>query len=671
MLLLSRFNKVIFSATVAGVCLLAGTAVYGQFSYDYRKAADTYFSKGDYSSAVVYYEKFLTGNGKTAQGGYDPYTVKTGKQAAPAGNQQQAVYQLAESWRLLKNYEKAAPLYRKVTENNATYPLALYHYATSLRALAKYEEAEKALRDFLNAYEAKDTYRDAALRELRNLVYIQEQLQKDTSAYAIHALSGGREGASYAPVQIGYDALLFTATWADSSAPENKVHTNRLYKASYVQGNMTAVSRADIPGDRLHEGAAAISADGNTLYLTRWAVDNGRKSAAIYSSHKTATASGTTWSAPVLLDTVVNNVGANTQQPFLMPDGKHLLYASDRAGGLGGYDLWIAELDASGKPINTLNLGSTINSAFNEQAPYYHTASSTLVFATNGRTGMGGYDLFYAKGAPGSWSEPENFGYPVNSIKDDIYFTSYSKGHRILENVVFSSDRADVCCLELLQLQKKNPMKQIIGQIVSCDTRTPLAGVAVEVRDTLTGRKMFSGITNEEGRYSFAVEGALPLNSIAALKGYQTSARPLQLPDDPDADSLISAPVCMEKEVLIVEEVQVLNNVYYEFNKADITPQSYPALDQVVALLQKRPDIKVEIGGHTDNKGADELNLKLSEARAANVVTYLVSKGIAKERLTSKGYGASLPIAPNTHEDGTDNPEGREKNRRTEMKILK
>jgi outer membrane protein OmpA-like peptidoglycan-associated protein len=371
------------------------------------------------------------------------------------------------------------------------------------------------------------------------------------------------------------------------------------------------------------------------------------------------------------LDSIVNVSGANTQQPFVMPDGKHLLYASDRAGGLGGYDLWMATLDDAGKPMQTTNLGSVVNTAFNEQAPYYHAASATLVFASDGRTGMGGYDLFYTKGAIDTWSQPENFGYPVNSVKDDLYFTSYSKGNRILENVVLSSDRSAVCCLELFQLKKKNPMKLIIGQIVACDTKTPLPGVAVEVIDTTTGKHLFSGTTNEEGRYSFAVEQSLPFSSIAALKGYYTSSRVLQLPVDADADSLVSAPVCMEKEVLVIEEVQVLNNVYYEFSKAEIKIESYPSLDEVVALLQKRPEIKVEIGGHTDDKGSDELNLKLSEARAANVVAYLVSKGIDKNRLTSKGYGATMPIAPNKNEDGTDNPAGREKNRRTEMKVLK
>jgi outer membrane protein OmpA-like peptidoglycan-associated protein/tetratricopeptide (TPR) repeat protein len=653
-------------------CLLLGVTAHAQqISTDYRKAADTYFKKGDYASAVAYYEKYL-GTGvqtKTVSGEFDPYTPKTTVKPVVMPDKQQVIYQLAESWRLLKNHTNAAPLYAQVADNAGAYPLARYHYATSLRALGKYSEAEQQLQLFLNSYGAGDQYKDAAGKEIKNLQFIQQQLKKGIADYSIQAISGGRVGASYAPLQLNANTLLFTATWPDSSAPENKSHVNRLYKASYQQGKLGAISRVNhLSSASLHEGAATLSSDGNTLYLTKWAINKEKKSAAIYISKRTAETA--TWSTPVALDSVVNKTGFNSQQPFIMPDGKHLVYASDKPGGLGGYDLWSAELNTEGKPVNAVNVGEGINTSFNEQAPYYHTASATLVFATDGRTGMGGYDLFYATGTIGQWSLPQNFGYPVNSVKDDMYFTSFSKSKRILESIVLSSDRADVCCLELFQLKKKNPPKQVFGQIVSCDSKTPLSGVSVEVMDTASGKRMFSGITDENGKYAFPIEESLPLSSMAALRGYQTATRFLQLPGDIDADSLWSVPVCMQKEVLVIADVKVLNNVYYEFAKADVKVESYPSLDELVAFLKGKPELKVEIGGHTDDKGSEVLNSKLSEARAANVVAYLVSKGIDKNRLTSKGYGATMPIAPNKNEDGTDNPEGREKNRRTEMKVL-
>lgn len=640
-----------------------------QFSADYRRAADNYFRKGDYSSAVNYYEKYLSISRDKKRSGFDPYTAEASKKAEPLPDKQLATYQLAESWRLLNNYTNAAPLYQMLVDKDTAFPLAGFHYATSLRALGRYADAEESFQRFLDSIPGNESYKEAARREVKNLQYIRVQLQKDISDYAIEPLAKGRHGASYAPAALGEDKILFTATWPDSNAAANKVHLNRLYEASFSNGALANISNPSLPSATLHEGAAAITADGNTLYFTRWEGKDSQKHAAIYVSKKIDSISGSQWSGPVLLDSMVNVPGYNTQQPYITKDGKYLLFASDRPGGLGGYDLWYAVLDEKGKPVRIQNLGE-LNTPLNEQAPYFHEPSSTLVFASDGRIGMGGYDLFFVKGNIGAWSQPENFGHPVNSAKDDMYFTSFSKGRRVLENALFSSDRADVCCLELFHLARKAPPKHIMGQIVACDSKTPLAGVAVDVVDTTTGMKMFSGTTDSEGRYSFTVSQTTPLNSVASLKGYYTTARPLQWSADADADSLVSAPVCMEKELLVVDEVQILNNVYYEFAKADIRPESYPSLDDVVKLLNKRADIKVEIGGHTDGKGSDELNLNLSQARADNVVAYLISKGIARERLIAKGYGASMPIAPNKNADGSDNPEGREKNRRTEMKVL-
>ena len=120
-----------------------------------------------------------------------------------------------------------------------------------------------------------------------------------------------------------------------------------------------------------------------------------------------------------------------------------------------------------------------------------------------------------------------------------------------------------------------------------------------------------------------------------------------------------------------VNETFVVENVYYDFDKADLKPESYPALDEIIRMLEANPNMTIEIGAHTDSKGSDRYNQRLSEARAKSVVDYLLSKGIEESRLTSKGYGESMPIAPNTDERGRDNPEGREKNRRTEFKVLK
>ncbi|HEY8897456.1 MAG TPA: OmpA family protein [Niastella sp.] len=567
----------------------------GQFVTDYLKAADTYYRKGDYYSAALYYEKYL--NSKTTKAkpeDYNPYNVKPaggGKSAVP--NAQLAVYNLAESYRRLNYPTKAVAWYEKaLSYKNSQLPLAQYYYAGTLRALGDYEGAEKAFQQFLDEYKTDDVYVNSAKSEVLNLHFIREQLRKDDLKLYTEEKQGSQlnpMGANYSPFWINSNTLLFTSTRTEGDSA-NKPFLNRLYEAVYENGAVKSINKIEIPqGAGIHQGVASLSPDGKTMFLTRWSLTGGKKTSAIYISKKLDNG----WSEPVLFDALVNTPGYNAQQPFLMSDGKTLLFSSDKPGGSGGFDLWYATLDASGKPEKAVNLGTTINTINDEQAPYYHDSTGTLVFSCNGRTGMGGFDFFFSKGTLEALTTPENFGYPVNSIKDDIYFTSRGSGKNILEDVLLSSDRSADCCLELFTLKKKI------------------------IQDT------------------------------------------------------VPAPVTeLVKEEPKVEAVIVLDNVYYDFDKPSLREESYPALDKLVGLLNQYPGMVIEIRAHTDNMGDDKYNMTLSDARAQVVVNYLVSKGIDKVRLQSKGYGASMPVAPNKKEDGTDDPEGRQKNRRTEFKVL-
>jgi len=200
-------------------------------------------------------------------------------------------------------------------------------------------------------------------------------------------------------------------------------------------GAAGAVSSAALPQQKnVHQGVISFSADGNTMFLTRWHTEKGKSMAGIYSSKKSANG----WTEPVAVE-AINNGGGNNQQPFVMPGGNKILFSSDRPGGMGGYDIWSADVDANGNISNVANL-SAINTIFDEQAATYHSASNTLVFSSNGRVGMGGYDFYYSKGSLDALQSPVNFGYPVNSAKDELYFASKGSATNILENVLFSSD---------------------------------------------------------------------------------------------------------------------------------------------------------------------------------------------------------------------------------------
>ncbi|ASZ14219.1 OmpA family protein [Chitinophaga pendula] len=661
-------KRILFTATI----LFSVIHANAQFTYDYLKAADNYYKRADYASAAQYYEKYLGNRKKVRKEAYNPYVAQGSvlKPVANASSEQQAVYQLADSYRQLNNYQKAAPWYEEVLEFDKTkYPLAPYYYATSLRALAKYAEAEKAFSYFLEGYSTEDKYRTAAEREVKNLRFIQEQLgKKDLHLYTINKAGAGLNatGASYAPVWLDENKLLFTSTRPDNKSGSH-VYINRVYQAEVVNGVAGKITKTELPQPAAgHQGVVSLTPDGQALFLTRWTIANGKKTSAIYTSKR----NGDKWSDPVLLDATINVPGANTQQPFVWPDGKFLLFASDRSGGYGGFDIWYAPISEDGKVGPAANLGEVINTPDNEQAPFYYAPTATLVFSGDGRVGMGGYDFFYSKGSIGKWSEPVNFGHPVNSIKDDIYFVNRGTVKNILEEVFLSSDRSAECCLELFSLHRDRLPKKISGIVVSCDGHTPLPGATVNIVDPAQDNKIIhTQITGADGSYAFNLPDYQPLKAEAVADGYHGNTLQVSVPADDESLTLTTPELCLVK-IVTPAKPEILENVYYDFNVATLRPESYPALDKLVEVLNQHPERVIELSAHTDSKGGKKFNQRLSEARAKSCLEYLVEKGIDRSRLKYKGYGASKPIAPNENPDGTDNPEGRQQNRRTEFTVL-
>jgi outer membrane protein OmpA-like peptidoglycan-associated protein len=219
-------------------------------------------------------------------------------------------------------------------------------------------------------------------------------------------------------------------------------------------------------------------------------------------------------------------------------------------------------------------------------------------------------------------------------------------------------------------LNKTIPPRQVNGLVVDCDTRDPILGATVTVVDTINNVNVYSQVTGNNGTYAFTLPDYQPLKLTATAEGYYPSTIHFNMPADETALELTNPAICLVKIPEIPKDKMVLENVYFAFDKAVLLPVSFETLDKLVASLNAYPDVVLEIGGHTDDLGSEEYNQQLSQRRAQAVVDYLISKGIAAERLTAVGYGESRPIAPNRNPDGSDNPEGREKNRRTEAKVI-
>ncbi|MET0392134.1 MAG: OmpA family protein, partial [Chitinophagaceae bacterium] len=622
-----------------------------------------FYSKGDYYSAAQYYEKHL--GGKTLPGsGYEPYLIQ--KKTAGAGQSSKAelLYKLAESYRLLNDYAHAEQYYKALLdEDAAAYPLATYYYGVSLRANGKYAEAQQQLELFLSKYTTADAYQQQAKQELANLQFIQQQLSHTSTLTKIEKLNGNinKDGASYAAGWLDANTLAFTATRADSSNKKKVTHDNALYSAALKDGGFEEAAKLNMPvADGNQQGVASFLPGGNTVFLTGWKTDaQGKKSSAIYSSEK----QGDNYSVPVLLHTNINVEGSNTRQPQVTDDGKYLLFASDRPGGQGGFDIWYAPLDSKGQPGKAVNMGTGINTARDEEAPFYHIAAQSLVFASNGLTGMGGFDLYAAKGTIGSsFGAPENLGAPINSIKDDIYFVS--KGKRLLENAWISSDRSSLCCLELFSVQKTY-QQYYTGKVVDCAGNTPLAGVSLEAQDA-SGKSIGTLITDATGSYTFqtAPGGGLLITGSKAdyNKVSFTTA-------DGNADTITSKDVCLSKTPVAVKELPALDtsHVLFAFNEAQVATDYLGYLDKVAAWLKENPEVSIEIAAYTDGLGTKAYNLKLSQERANACLDYLVKAGVEKDRLKAKGYGECCPLVPETT-DGKDNEAARQQNRRVEIK---
>ncbi len=409
-----------------------------------------------------------------------------------------------------------------------------------------------------------------------------------------------------------------------------------------------------------NEGAQSISPDGKTLFFTICNRSDGVGSCDLYISQR----QGNGWSTPVNMGIKVNS-GAWDSQPSISPDGKTLYFASARDGGKGNMDIWKTTRSESGVWSSPVNLGDSINTGLSEMSPFIHSDGKTLYFTSTGHPGMGGMDIFYSKlGEDGQWSTPKNLGYPINTYSDEGYLIVNARGNK----AYFSSDKfggnggMDIYSFDLYEEARPTAVTYMKGTVYDAKTKKRLEAkfelidltnsqVAVQsFSDQQTGEFMVSLPTDRNYALNVSRGGYLFYSENFELKGDHSKVKPF-LKD-------------IYLQPIETGGVVVLKNIFFDFDKSDLKPESQVELNRLNDLLNQNKTMKIEIGGHTDNKGTAEYNQKLSENRARSVYEYLVNKGIDKTRLSYKGYGLTKPMATN------DTEEGRAINRRTEFKVI-
>jgi outer membrane protein OmpA-like peptidoglycan-associated protein len=356
-----------------------------------------------------------------------------------------------------------------------------------------------------------------------------------------------------------------------------------------------------------------------------------------------------------------------------------LFFASDRPGGSGKFDIWYTTLKSDGSTGDPVNAGTIINSSDDEQAPFYHQSSATLVFASNRLPGMGGYDLFTAKGSETSWNVPENMGHPVNSPRDDIYFFASEKA-ALLSNAILSSDRGTGCCLETYRISKAPKSKKLAGTVRDCRDNAPVADATIILQDA--SGEMIKTTTNEEGKYMFNLLGGDYKNASLVVKKelYNDTMYNSEVvhTDESDllTDKFINEDVCLHvkpeekpEEPLVIKAEDVVT-VYFDFDRSILKPEVVNKLDSIYAILVENTVATIQISGYTDGLGTEDYNKKLSDRRARAVADYLAQKGIETSRITFVSFGACCPIEMELI-NGRDNPDGRGRNRRALINIKK
>lgn len=454
--------------------------------------------------------------------------------------------------------------------------------------------------------------------------------------------------------------LIFTRQQNPGENPSNAVYLNEdFYVSLYSDTLWTKSFNAGSPiNTPQNEGAQSLSSDGNFMYFTSCDRRGGMGSCDIYFS----TNNDGKWSEPANLRSPVNTPGWESQ-PSISADGRTLFFSSSRQGGVGGKDIWYSRLNDKNSWSSPVNLGENINTQGDEMSPFFHFDGRTLYFATDGRPGMGGFDIFLTRMTNDStWTEPQNLGYPLNTYSDEMGLIIESNGKK----AYFSSTRnkvqgKDIFSFELYEKVRPNPVSYLKGKVFDKETGK-LLKADYELINLSTNKVVIKSSTDGSGSFLVCLPSGCNYGINILKRGYLFYSENFMFEGEHSVLTPFVKKIVLNP--LKVGEMMQLANVFYEVDSWKLKKESLSELDNLVKLLAENKDIVIEIGGYTDSTGSDEYNLALSEKRALSVVDYLISKGIQPASLRYKGYGNTMPLGDNV------TSEGRKLNRRTEARII-
>lgn len=613
--------------------VLAGTTTIKAQSKDTEKA-DKLFQQFEYIEASEEYLK-LVGTGKK-----ENYIYK----------------QLAESYYNLFNTKEAIKWFA-LTVTQPQDAETYFKYAQMLKANGRYEEANAQMATFSS--KAPNDQRAKAFKENPN--YIPKLLSKQKS-FTVSSLDINSDKSEFGAMLSNDNILYFSSARRKSrkTAGWNDEPFLDLYQSIYDQGKLSPPSEITELNTVWHDGPATVTTDGNTMYYSRdshadKAFEKDKKINTKFSQvylYKATRVNGK-WENSVALP--FNSMSYSVSNPSISKDGKTLYFNSNMPGGLGGNDIWRVAIkgnDAYGAPEN---LGARVNTEGNEQFPFI-TEDNVLYFCSSARPGLGGLDVFSLK-LDQPEQEAQNVGKPVNSEKDDFSFSFNTS-----KNVGFFSSNRD----KSDDIYIAFPVCAVESTIVVTNAVTTevLEGATVVILDDKKN-SIESKASNAMGQVAYLLECDKEYHLQVTKEGYESGVFAI----DKNKGGKLNVPAPLNPiEVIIKPTEIVLNPIYFEFNKSNITQQGAFELDKLVQVMQSTPEMIILAKSHTDNRGSDSYNMNLSQRRAKATAQYVISKGIAAARITAKGFGETEPVA-DCKENCTE--EQHAQNRRSEFLIVK
>ncbi|GGF02417.1 OmpA family protein [Hymenobacter cavernae] len=636
-------NLLIIGFTAGSALLLGGCATSGGVS-----KADKRFARGEYETAIALY-KAQVAHGKNA----------------PMAN-----YRIGESYRLSNRVEQAEPFYKAALDGKLKSADLGFRYAESLKAGGKFEEAATQF----DTYAHSGTNRTLAARaelEAKNARLSPAVVAMRTNSEVMPLDQVNSESADFSATMMPETKeLVFASGREGKKYLGNGDGFNDLYAIKFddtdkMTGGTVRKLEPIFNSTDKHEASATYTPDGKMMVFAR--SNNGSKKGYLSVDLWASYYKNNAWSEPEILR-VVNSSTADEFSPVFAPDGQTLYFASSRKGGQGGTDIYKATMGANGRFSPPENLGEDINTPGNENFPAV-APDGTLYFSSDGHPGLGKLDIFMVdKG------KVKNLGAPINSNGDDFaaYFTGKDTG-------IFASNRAGGKGSDDLYRFHKKQLKLVTfyldGTLVERDDKTGQTAPVASETVTITGRngQKQDITTGPDGKFTAKLDTASAYSLIADRPGYfaarnsvTTVGRTPKQEELPNDQNDIRLPVTLTLTKIVKNKAIVVENIFYDYDKANIRSDAAVELDKLVETLNDNPGITIELSSHTDSRGKDAYNQTLSQRRAQSAVDYIISKGIDKSRITAKGYGESQPVVKNAKTEAEY-----QRNRRTEFKVTK